>query len=698
MNPTLTRFTRLVGKLKHDTDGKLLAAFLAGNQAAFRELVDRHASLVFRVCNRILRHQQDAEDAFQAVFIVLARRAGDVWPQDAVGSWLYGVASRVALKARTLRARRWSREETLEEVPQPSGPISEPDIADVIDRAVRKLPEVYRVAVVACDLEGLSRRDAARRLGWTEGTLSGRLARARKLLADCLRKTGTAFPAAGLAVVLGANSTIRAGLIDTVMNLVSTASGVPAPVAALTQGVMPSMFAFKIKTAVAAILVISTVGFGAWRVGAEDDPGGQETKNKSATPPAIAKPQSPDLAKMRAELKLIEQELAVLIEDAKAAGPNPPEKVERRIQQLESRLAEFRRMTVEAREQPKPIAPKPLTVDSALKPLEGRWKIDSIADGNGVQPADPKVDLVIEIAGNKFFMPYRESGGALKRQEYSLTVGDSRQFKTIDLIQPGKPVAHGIYQLGATAETCAKCHVLPFGDVKPGKSVIYGLCDPALNNATALHLTLAMNGMTPTKFGGAEGVLDFQLSRVGSDQAPKNPHEEAWERAIRTRTKLLIAQKEVQDAIFAEEQAQLRLTLAKANAEQARAKLEEAASRLKLIEEELKKNADKPVPLAKPPVIQDGKDDTSFTVHIRTYFAPEKVVRVKATGEQTVLDGLEYAKEYAEIKPDVVTVWVLRGKSLMLVDLAAIKQKGNSMSNYQLKPGDRLFVQVTQLQ
>jgi RNA polymerase sigma factor (sigma-70 family) len=297
MNLTTSRLTQVFVELSGEPDGSLVTSFLRGNQAAFRELVERHGPLVFGVCNRILRHHQDAEDAFQAVFVVLAHRAAIVRRHDALGSWLYGVATRVALKARALRTRRQASEQSIPDLDHSYDQKFSHDYAELVGWAIQQLPEIYRAAVVVCDLEGLSRKDAARRLGWTEGTLSGRLARARKLLEKRLQEAGIALPATGLAAVLGTDSTIRAGTSDAVMKLISTPSSVPPSVAALTQGVVRTMFASKLKTATAAVLLVCTVGFCTWRIGADDGPGIEQPGGKAIAPPAHPKSQSSDSEK-----------------------------------------------------------------------------------------------------------------------------------------------------------------------------------------------------------------------------------------------------------------------------------------------------------------------------------------------------------------------------------------------------------------
>jgi RNA polymerase sigma factor (sigma-70 family) len=302
MNLTFGRLTRLVADSSLESDGKLLAAYLNGSQPAFRQLVDRHGPLVFGVCLRILRHQQDAEAAFQAVFLILARRAGDLWPQDAVGSWLYGVACRVALKARTLRSRNRGREQPLEDVAEVHEPRFEPDVAEVVARAVCKLPGVYRAAVVACDLQGLSRKDAARQLNWSEGTLSSRLARAKRLLANRLLKTGVALPAAGLATAFGTIPPVQAGLSEAVMLVTTATVGVPIRVVALTQGVVTNVFAFKLKLVVAATLTMCTIGFGAYCAGAGDEPGSRPKPDKAS--PSVAK--APDQLNTNTTRKQVE--------------------------------------------------------------------------------------------------------------------------------------------------------------------------------------------------------------------------------------------------------------------------------------------------------------------------------------------------------------------------------------------------------
>src|SRR5947208_7242539 len=184
------------------TDRQLLQGFCArGEQAPFAELVGRDGPMVLRVCRRVLRHEQDAEDAFQATFLVLARKAGSVRKAEALASWLHGVAHRVALRAKRDAGRRRAHEREVQ--PMPAGATSEADWREVqsaLDEEIRALPERYRAPFVLCFLEGKSRAEAAAELGLKEGTVWSRLTQARELLRERLGRRGIALPALLAAV------------------------------------------------------------------------------------------------------------------------------------------------------------------------------------------------------------------------------------------------------------------------------------------------------------------------------------------------------------------------------------------------------------------------------------------------------------------------------------------------------------------
>src|SRR5262245_22145551 len=183
------------------TDGALLERFLVQrDEAAFASLVRRLGPMVLGVCRRVLVNRHDAEDAFQAAFLVLVRKATSIRPRERVGHWLYGVAYRTAMKAKTMAARRRLKEREAGEMRRwDAGAVEVADWRPVLDEELSRLPDRYRAAVVLCDLEGKSRREAARELGWREGTLSGRLARARHLLARRLAHRGV-VPSAGVLI------------------------------------------------------------------------------------------------------------------------------------------------------------------------------------------------------------------------------------------------------------------------------------------------------------------------------------------------------------------------------------------------------------------------------------------------------------------------------------------------------------------
>jgi RNA polymerase sigma factor (sigma-70 family) len=246
-----------------DTDGELLRRFVRfREEPAFAALVNRLGPMVLGVCRRVTRDAHLADDAFQAAFVVLARRAGDVRPAEAVRGWLYGVAVRTAREARTVSARRLRRETPVPALPDRPGERIDPPDADalaVLDEEVAGLPEHLRVAVVLCELDGRTRRAAAEQLAIAEGTLSSRLAKARKLLAERLKKRGVALPAAGLAALAPA-APVSAGLAAQTSALASADAPLPPVVAALSNGVFRTMFLHKLTLGSACALLVALAG------------------------------------------------------------------------------------------------------------------------------------------------------------------------------------------------------------------------------------------------------------------------------------------------------------------------------------------------------------------------------------------------------------------------------------------------------
>jgi RNA polymerase sigma factor (sigma-70 family) len=251
------------------TDGALWARFL-GSRAddALAALVRRHASMVWGVCRRLLNYH-DAEDAFQATFLVLVRKAADV-PRQALANWLYGVARQTAVRLRATAAKRGRRETQVVTMPEPTVQevVLDADLQAVVDEEVSRLPDHYRGVVVLCDLEGMTRREAARQLGIPEGSVASRLARARAMLAKRLGHRGVVFSGGSVAVVLSAGSAPPALVASTIKAASLLAAGqaagvVSAKVTALIEGMVKAMFVSKIKSVLTLVVVIGLALAGA---------------------------------------------------------------------------------------------------------------------------------------------------------------------------------------------------------------------------------------------------------------------------------------------------------------------------------------------------------------------------------------------------------------------------------------------------
>ena len=222
--------------LLHDgaglTDAELLTDCINGrDQAAFAVLVKRHAAMVWNVCRRVLRDHHDAEDAFQATFVVFVRKAASIANKELLAGWLYGVARQTALKARATTAKRKGRQRQMVAIPEPAVAKQDlwSDLQPLLDLELGLLPDTYRVVIVLCDLEGKTRQEAARCLGCPEGTVGSRLARARTMLAKRLARRGLPVSGAALAALFSqevASASVPASVMSlTIKATTSVAAG-----------------------------------------------------------------------------------------------------------------------------------------------------------------------------------------------------------------------------------------------------------------------------------------------------------------------------------------------------------------------------------------------------------------------------------------------------------------------------------------
>jgi RNA polymerase sigma factor (sigma-70 family) len=272
------------------SDGILLDAFVRERcESSFAELVRRHGPMVWGVCCRLLPHRQDAEDCYQATFLVLVRKAHTVRPRSRIGAWLHGVAYHTALKARHLAAKRGHMEQQHPRLPEPvPQAATTTDLRQLVDRGLNELPEKYRTALILCALEGRAIKDVASELGCPMGTLAGWLARGRELLARRLAKHGVPAATAGLTAFLVEHASSAPPPLATL--------SASAPALALADATVRTLFLGKLTTwlvAATALVVALALGGVLYHALANSPPdrdepsrrGDAKDKNPAAQPP-----------------------------------------------------------------------------------------------------------------------------------------------------------------------------------------------------------------------------------------------------------------------------------------------------------------------------------------------------------------------------------------------------------------------------
>jgi RNA polymerase sigma factor (sigma-70 family) len=257
-NPTRKRTNLHI--LQELGDAHLLERFTTRHsEAAFAVLVERHGPLVHGVCRRVLQNAHDTEDAFQAAFLVLARKAHTINKHQSLASWLYKVAYRIALRARADIARRRTQEkEAIQSQPPSPAEVAQREMGQLVDEEVQRLPEKYRAPVLLCYLQGQTNEQAAQQLSCPTGTVKIRLMRARDLLRKRLSRRGLGLSIAGLSVLFlqsAASAAVPPPLVQATVGAATT-GGLSAGVAGLVKGTLTGMCLTKLKVAAALLLTV----------------------------------------------------------------------------------------------------------------------------------------------------------------------------------------------------------------------------------------------------------------------------------------------------------------------------------------------------------------------------------------------------------------------------------------------------------
>jgi RNA polymerase sigma factor (sigma-70 family) len=281
--------------LADHSDRQLVERALAErDQAAFQAIVLRHGPMVYRVCWRVLQQPQDAEDAFQATFLVLVQKLRTLRKHASLASWLHGVAHRVALKAKFQAAarRRHEHQAPLADT-RPPDDVTWGELRAVLDFELSQLPDKWRLPLILCYLEGRTQDESANQLGWSKSTLRRRLEEARTALGRRLNRRGIACPTALSAILLSDSIASAAPVPGLVASTVEAAAGVAAgktvatatsaKVAALTEGVLKTMLLSKLQVATAVFVILAGVGVGAGRILYDSQTTGKAQEERAKT-------------------------------------------------------------------------------------------------------------------------------------------------------------------------------------------------------------------------------------------------------------------------------------------------------------------------------------------------------------------------------------------------------------------------------